>query len=101
MQPKLSQGILVVQYLSGIKYLSMQSCGVNVRMVQILPQPSWTQLHCLSDLKKVKSWFISKGFSSLKENTLLWEVLPFLLSVGPWNCNFLKLCWEVACSVVE
>lgn len=83
MQPKLSQGILIVQYLSGIKYLSRQSCGINVRMVQILLLPSWTQLHYLSDLKKANSWFIFKGFFSLKENTLfLWEFLPFLLSVG-------------------
>lgn len=55
----------------------------------------------LSDLKKVKSWFIFKGFSSLKENTIFWEVVPFLLSVGTWNCNILKLCWERARSVVE
>lgn len=85
MQPKLGQGILVAHYLSGIKYLSIQSCGINVRMAQILPQPSWTQLHNLSDLKKVISWFIFKGFSSLKENMLLWEVLSFLLSVGTWK----------------
>lgn len=27
--------------------------------------------------------------------------MPFLLSVGTWNCNILKLCWERARSVVE
>jgi len=54
MQPKLSQGILVVQYLSAIKYLSTLSCGINNRMVRIIFQPSWTQLHPSSDPKKVR-----------------------------------------------
>lgn len=52
MQPNLSQDILVAQYLSIIKDLSTLSCGLNTHTVQILFQPSWTQLHYLSDLKK-------------------------------------------------
>lgn len=99
MQPKLSQGILVAQYLSGIKYLSKQSCGINIRMVQILLQPSWTQPHYLSDLKKVKTWFILKDSLLLRKRHFLRS--PAFLSVGTWNCSILKLCWECAHSVVE
>lgn len=82
MQPKLSRGILVVRHLSVIKYLSALGCGITIRMVPILFQPGWTQLRYLSDLKKVGSLFIFKGSPSSKENTLLWRVLPFLLSAG-------------------